>query len=76
MVKVYSKADCVQCRFTQQWLMDNDIVFEEVDVETQVGAIDEVRALGYASLPVVVNGVEHWYGFNPDKLEELLCLEN
>ncbi|MCW6681581.1 glutaredoxin-like protein NrdH [Aerococcaceae bacterium NML160702] len=71
-VIVYSKPNCMQCEFTKKWFYDNGIMYEEIDVEKQPTALEEVKALGYQSLPVVaVDGQDPWFGFRPDLLEGL-----
>ncbi|MCW6663927.1 glutaredoxin-like protein NrdH [Aerococcaceae bacterium NML190073] len=72
-IKVYSKPNCMQCDFTKKWLQDNGVMYEELDVEKQPTALEEVIALGYKSLPVVyVDSDNHWFGFRPHRLEGLL----
>ncbi|QTU83421.1 glutaredoxin-like protein NrdH [Carnobacteriaceae bacterium zg-C25] len=72
-VTVYSKPNCMQCNFTKQFLLDNDIDFIVKDVEEDAVALEEVKALGFSSLPVVViEGEEPFNGFRPDSLEGLL----
>ncbi|MBS4761557.1 glutaredoxin-like protein NrdH [Carnobacteriaceae bacterium zg-ZUI252] len=72
-VTVYSKPNCMQCNFTKQFLLDNDIDFIVKDVEEDAVALEEVKALGFSSLPVVViEGEEPFNGFRPDRLEGLL----
>lgn len=72
-VTVYSKPNCMQCNFTKQFLIDNDIVFVVKDIEEDAVALEEVKALGFSSLPVVIiDGEEPFNGFRPDRLEVLL----
>lgn len=72
-VVVYSKPNCMQCNFTKQFLMDNEIDFVVKDIEEDAVALEEVKALGFASLPVVIiDGEEPFNGFRPDRLESLL----
>ncbi|MGY3725321.1 ribonucleoside-diphosphate reductase class Ib glutaredoxin subunit [Granulicatella balaenopterae] len=71
-VIVYSKPNCMQCNFTKQFLTNNGIAFEERDVSVSEEALEEVRALGFSSLPVVVvPGKEAFSGFRPEVLETL-----
>lgn len=73
MIKVYSKPNCMQCKFTEDWLQKHNIVYEKLDVTTQPSALARVKELGYQSLPVVyVDSNNHWFGFRPDRLEALL----
>ena len=71
-VKLYSKPNCMQCKFTEEWLQERNIIYEKLDVTTQPSALARVKELGYQSVPVVETDTEHWFGFRPDRLERLL----
>ena len=74
MVTIYSKPDCMQCKFTKNWLEKHEIEYLELDCTKDTNYIDEVREMGFQTLPVIViDRHEAFYGFNPDKLEEY-CL--
>lgn len=69
---VYTKPNCMQCNFTKRYLEENEIPFETRDVEKDEQALEEVKALGFQSLPVIVaDGFETFNGFHPDKLNQL-----
>jgi len=71
-VIVYSKPNCMQCQFTKKYLENKGIPFEEKDVEQNAEAIDEVKKMGFSSLPVVIaEGIEAFNGFRPDLLNRL-----
>ncbi len=77
-IVVYSTPGCVQCNLTKQWLTSKGLQFRDVDVSEDESALQHVKAMGYAAAPVVVVpfdwpiGGEHWYGFRPDKLAQLI----
>lgn len=74
MIKVYSKPGCVQCEFTKKFLVQHEIPFEEKNVMESNDALEEVRAIGFTSLPVVViDGKEPFAGFRPDILNTLIA---
>lgn len=70
-VTVYTLPSCVQCDSTKRALKKIDVAYNEIDLSIDEDALNMVRALGYASAPVVVAGGEHWSGFRPDKLNAL-----
>ncbi|MGX7104905.1 glutaredoxin-like protein NrdH [Globicatella sanguinis] len=71
-IKVYSKPNCMQCNFTKNFIIDNDIEAEFIDVTKDEQALAEMKALGYNTMPVVfVNENTHWFGFRPDELKKL-----
>jgi glutaredoxin-like protein NrdH len=73
MIKVYTMPICVQCHATTRFLSNNKIPFKEIDLLVHEEAYEYVTMLGYKNAPVViVNEDNHWSGFRPDKLGELL----
>ena len=70
---LYSKPNCMQCNFTQQFFENNNVEFIVKDVFESEEALAEVKELGFQSLPVIVaDGVEPFFGFRPDLLEKLV----
>jgi glutaredoxin len=45
--------------------------FEMVNVDLVPDAADELRAMGFRQLPVVVAGETRWSGFRPDMINRL-----
>lgn len=71
-VIVYSKPNCMQCNFTKKYLEDKGIPYEVKDIAENEAAIEEVKSLGFSSLPVVLaEGLEAFNGFRPDMLNHL-----
>lgn len=69
---VYSKPNCMQCQFTKKYLENKGIPFEEKDIDQDVEAVDEVKKMGFSSLPVVIaEGIEAFNGFRPEMLNRL-----
>ena len=71
-VIVYSKTACGKCVFTKKWLESKGIPYEEKRTDLDEDARNEVIEMGYQELPVVVAGDQHWSGYQPDKLAELV----
>lgn len=70
---VYSKPGCGHCQFTKKYLDKLGLDYQERDVERDAKSLQEVKDLGYSSLPVVVaEGHEAFNGFRPDKLDMLV----
>ncbi len=71
-VVVYSKPNCMQCLFTKKFLDEHHIAYTEKDVTASNEALNEVKEMGFRSLPVIsVEGETPFYGFNPDLLESI-----
>lgn len=82
-ITVYSTPKCVQCKLTKNWLEDNGIEFDAVDLPSAPESVQEaVKELGYLRAPVVIvnddgdtKNEKHWYGFRPDLLEEFTLIK-
>jgi len=72
-ITVYSKSGCAECTFTKKYLEAEKIPYEEKRVDTNDDYLDEVRLLGYRSLPVVKIGDKKTFnGYQPERLEDLV----
>lgn len=72
-ITVYSKPACVQCDATYRALDKNGLEYVIVDISTDEVALDYVKSLGHMQAPVVVAGAEHWSGYRPDRIRELVA---
>jgi len=70
-ITVYSKPSCVQCTATYRALDSKGIAYQVVDISQDEAALERVRALGYAQVPVVIAGDKNWAGFRPDMISQL-----
>lgn len=70
-IQIYSKPACVQCTATYRALDKQGLAYTVIDITAESGAQQEVEALGYRQLPVVVAGDDHWSGFRPDRIQAL-----
>ena len=79
-VKAYTLSTCPHCRMTKEFLTDNSVEFEYVDVDLLTGekrteVLREVyRLTGGYSFPVIVVGDTVIVGFNRVRLQEVLEL--
>ena len=71
-VTVYSKPDCMQCNFTKKWLKERNIPYTELNIKEDEEALLKVKEMGFQAVPVIVTEDDSWYGFQPDKLAELV----
>lgn len=51
---VYSKDNCVGCVATKTFLENNEVVYEERNVEHNPEFMEELRTMGYSSLPITI----------------------
>lgn len=73
MVKVYSTPFCVYCVTLKQYLKDNKIEFEEIDVsQDQVAQKEMIEKSGQMGIPVIDIDGEIIVGFDKKRIAELL----
>ncbi len=70
-ITIYTRNDCVQCHATKRAMESRGLAFEMVNVDHVPEAADELRAMGFRQLPVVVAGETRWSGFRPDMINRL-----
>ena len=74
-VMVYSTPTCPYCVRAKQYLKDNDIAFEDIDVSTNEEKAQEmIKMSGQMGVPVVEIDGEIVIGFDKDKIKRLLKL--
>jgi glutaredoxin 3 len=74
-VKVYSTPTCPYCIRAKQFLKDNNIVFEDVDVSVnETEAEQMVEKSGQMGVPVLDIDGEIVIGFDKEKIKEALGL--
>lgn len=75
-VKIYSTPTCPWCIRTKQFLKDNNIVFNDVDVSSDRQAAEEmVQKSGQMGVPVLDIEGEIIVGFDREKIRTSLGLE-
>ena len=42
-VKIFSKNNCIQCKMAKRFLSENNIAFEEINIDAQPDAIKRTR---------------------------------
>lgn len=75
MITVYSRPNCMPCKFTKQFLTEHNIQFKDVDVSEEPEALEILKQHGFFALPVVAINQSFDFafsGFQPDKLNDLL----
>lgn len=75
MVKVYSTPTCPYCHLAKQFLAENKIEFEDIDVSVNQQAAEEmIQKSGQMGVPVLdINGTLV-VGFDKTKIKQLLNL--
>lgn len=72
MVKVYSQPGCRGCTLTKNYLSNNGIEFEEVNIREDEDAREYLLSKNLMTAPIVETDTDIWTGHDPDKLEALV----
>jgi glutaredoxin-like protein NrdH len=71
-VIVYTKNNCVQCKMTKRFLTENNVSFEERNINLNPEYIDHLKSKGFQAVPVVQFSEDSAVaGFRPDLLKKL-----
>ena len=74
-VLVYSTPTCPYCIRTKQFLRDNNIIFEDIDVSVNQTAAEEiVRKSGQMGVPVLDIEGKIIVGFDKERIKQALGL--
>lgn len=74
-VKVYSTPMCPFCIRAKQFLKENTVIFEDIDVSVnQVAAQEMMKKSGQMGVPVIDVEGELIVGFDKDKIKKALGL--
>lgn len=79
-IRIYTKANCMQCRMTERWLTERHIPFIHDNAEDDQ-VIEAAKFLGIMAAPIVVVQTpdpnspggftdKAWGGFNPTLLQQ------
>lgn len=61
----------MQCKMAKRFLDANHVAFEEINIDEEPQYIEELKAQGYQSLPVILSDKQPIIGFRPDQLKAL-----
>jgi len=74
-VKVYSTSTCPFCIRAKQFLKDNNIQFEDIDVSSDQVKVEEMMKIsGQMGVPVLDIEGEVIVGFDKEKISQVLGL--
>jgi len=61
--KMYTKENCSYCNMSKIILMENNIDFEEVDIEDNAQALAFLRLQNFRTVPQIYDGDQHVGGY-------------
>ncbi|MGD8188405.1 glutaredoxin family protein [Brevibacillus ginsengisoli] len=68
---VYSSMNCSYCKQLKTFLEEQNIPYEERNIDENDAYGEELSKLGYMSVPVTVIGDKQVLGFNPARIMKL-----
>ena len=75
MIKVYSTPTCPYCKMAKQFLAENNVQFEDIDVSVNQNAAQEmIQKSGQMGVPVLDIDGQIVVGFDKGKIKQLLGL--
>ena len=75
-VKVYSTPTCPYCDMAKQFLRDNNVKFEAVDVsKDRAAAAEMIEATGQMGVPVIMVDKQYIIGFDREAIKKALGLK-
>ncbi|MCS7463953.1 glutaredoxin family protein [Paenibacillus doosanensis] len=72
-VIVYSSTTCTYCKQLKTYLTDQNIAFEERNIDHNDAYREELQAMGMSSIPVTVIGDTRILGLNPTRIKKALA---
>lgn len=74
-VRVYSTHTCPYCVRAKQFLKENNIIFQDIDVSSDQAAADEmIRKSGQMGVPVLEIDGQIIVGFDKERIKQALGL--
>lgn len=70
-ITVYSKTHCPQCDATKRRLDRIGVPYDEINLDENKEARDELVSLGFKATPIVMAGSVSWSGYRPDMIDAL-----
>lgn len=75
-VKIYTSKTCTYCNQAKEFMKENNIEFEELDVGSNPDARNQLISMGYRGVPVIVVDGEEIQGFDRQRLMEVFDIED
>lgn len=76
-VKIYINDDCAYCFTLEEFLRENNIQFEAINISKDKEKISEViKKSGEKQVPIIEIGKEIIIGFNKERICQLLNINN
>jgi glutaredoxin-like YruB-family protein len=75
-IKIYSTPTCPYCKMAKQYISSKGISYRDLDVSQDKNALEEmVKLTGQMGVPVIVIDGEVLIGFDRNRLDQLLNIQ-
>ncbi len=71
-VEIFVTSWCGYCKKLEKFLMDRNIPYTKYDIESNARAAEAYQSMGGTGVPVTRIGSDIVYGYDPDRILELL----
>jgi glutaredoxin-like protein NrdH len=71
---IYSSAHCHFCKQVKNFMEEQNISYEERNIDENPAYHDELARLGIMSVPLTLIGDKQILGFNPDRIKKALAV--
>lgn len=61
----------MQCKMTKRYLTENNISFEEINIDQKPDELNRLKEQGFQSVPVIISDTTTIVGFRPNQLKQL-----
>lgn len=72
-IKIYTSNTCVFCKAAKQYFDENNIEYEEMNVDENPDAVEYLVSKGYRGVPVINIDGEDIVGFDKAEIEKRLA---
>jgi glutaredoxin-like protein NrdH len=70
-ITVYTTSNCAQCMMTKKQFDKLGIRYDEIALEQHPELVEQFKAIGLMSAPIVVTDIKRWSGFRLEKIKSL-----
>lgn len=70
-ISIYTTSNCAQCLMTKKQFDKLGIRYDEIALEQHPELVEQFKAIGLLSAPIVVTDIKRWSGFRLDKIRSL-----
>jgi len=71
MITIYTNPQCIQCDMTKKQFDKVGLEYKSIDLASVPELVEQFKAEGYMSAPIVVTNIGTWSGFKPERISQI-----